>query len=114
MLEEHFQVNGSDKHLSYDTPNERMGAAVADGLKRDLLEQEDREKAAHVAKYLKTSDLRFLGIQIPQIRKTARKHIRGFAVKRLPQIIDILWTEEVFDFRLAAIEIMEKYSAKGD
>ncbi|MHA2377850.1 MAG: DNA alkylation repair protein [Candidatus Thorarchaeota archaeon] len=91
-----------------------MNTAIADGLKGNLLGQEDREKAMHVAKYMKTSDLRFLGIQIPQIRKTARKHIRGFAVENLPQVIDLLWKEEVFDFRLAAIEIMEKYSAEGD
>jgi len=92
----------------------RMSAAIADVLKGDLLGQEDSEKAVHVANYMKTSALRFLGIQIPQIRKTARKHIRGLAVDELPQIIDLLWKEEVFDFRLAAIEIMEKYSAKGD
>ena len=91
-----------------------MIPAVADGLKGDLLGQEDTEKAVHIAKYLKTSDLRFLGIQVPQIRRTARKHIRDLAVEKLPRIIDLLWKEEVFDFRLAAIEIMEKYSAKGD
>jgi 3-methyladenine DNA glycosylase AlkD len=114
LLEEHFPVNGSDKHLSYGALIARMIATIADGLKGDLLGQEDREKAVHVAKYLKTSDLRFLGIQIPQIRRTARRHIRDLAVEKLPQIIDLFWKEEVFDFRLAAIEIMEKYSAKGD
>ncbi|UCH05754.1 MAG: DNA alkylation repair protein [Candidatus Thorarchaeota archaeon] len=114
MLEEHFPVEGADKHLSYQVLIARMIAAVADGLKGDLLGQEDREKGAHVAKYMKTSSLRFLGIQIPQIRKTARRHIREVPVEMLPQIIELLWKDEVFDFRLAAIEIMEKYSAKGD
>lgn len=114
MLEEHFPVTICNKHLSYNALIARMSTAIADGLKGDLLGQEDREKAVHVAKYLKTSDLRFLGIQIPQIRKTSRRHIRGLAVEKLPQIIDLLWKEEVFDFRLAAIEIMEEYSTKGD
>ena len=109
-----FQSQLADKHLSYDALIARMIAAVADGLKGDLLGQKDREKAVHVAKYLKTSDLRFLGIQIPLIRKTARRHIRGFTVEELPRIMELLWKEEVFDFRLATIEIMEKYSAKGE
>ena len=107
-------MKDADKHLSCVALNLRMSTAIADVLKGDLLAQEDREKAVHIAHYMKTSALRFLGIQIPQIRKTARKHIRGLAVVELPQIIDLLWKEEVFDFRLAAIEIMERYSAKGD
>ncbi len=107
-------MKGADKHLSYDALIPRMIAAIADGLKGDLLGQEDREKAVHVARYLKTSGLRFLGIQIPQIRRTARRHIRGLAIENLPPIIVLFWKDEIFDFRLAAIEIMEKYSAKGD
>ncbi|MFX1601898.1 MAG: DNA alkylation repair protein [Promethearchaeota archaeon] len=114
MPEEHFLGTVSDKHLSFGALDSRMSVAIAHALMGDLRGQEDREKALHVAKYMKTSALNFLGIQIPQIRKTARKHIRGFAVDKLPQIMDLLWKEEVFDFRLAAIEIMEEYSAKGD
>ncbi|MFX1416124.1 MAG: DNA alkylation repair protein [Promethearchaeota archaeon] len=91
-----------------------MSEAIACALKGDLLGQEDKEKALHVARYLKTSELRFLGIQIPLIRRTTRRHIRDARLQMLPQIVELLWKEEVFDFRFAAIEIMEKYSAKGD
>jgi 3-methyladenine DNA glycosylase AlkD len=114
LLEEHFPVRVADKHLSHDALETCMSAVVADDLKRALLGQEDAEKAVHVARYMKTSDLRFLGILIPQIRRTARRHIQGLDVEELPRIVELLWKDEVFDFRLAAIEIMEKYSASGD
>ncbi len=91
-----------------------MNQKVVKELKQDLKEQANPARAEHVAKYMKTSSLHFLGIQIPQIRKTAGKHIRPLPIESLPEIIDSLWRESTFDFRLAAIEIMEKYSAKGD
>ncbi len=91
-----------------------MNQNVVRDLMQDLKEQANPTKAKHVAKYMKTSRLRFLGIQIPQIRKTARTHIRSLPIEDLPEVMDLLWRESTFDFRLAAIEIMEKYSAKGD
>ncbi|MFW9800928.1 MAG: DNA alkylation repair protein [Candidatus Thorarchaeota archaeon] len=91
-----------------------MNQNVVKDLMQELKEQASPSKAEHVAKYMKTSSLRFLGIQIPQIRKTARKHIRSLPIDDLPEIIDSLWRERTFDFRLAAIEVMEKYTARGD
>ncbi|MFQ5832153.1 MAG: DNA alkylation repair protein [Candidatus Thorarchaeota archaeon] len=91
-----------------------MNQNVVKDLMQDLKEQANPAKAEHVAKYMKTSRLRFLGIQIPQIRKTARTHIRSLPIEDLPEVVGLLWRESTFDFRLAAIEIMGKYSAKGD
>ncbi|MFW9910999.1 MAG: DNA alkylation repair protein [Candidatus Thorarchaeota archaeon] len=83
-------------------------------LMQDLRSKEDEEKGRLVASYMKTSSLQFLGVSVTEARKVTRKHIRGLAINELPLLIEQLWQEPVFDFRLAAIETLEKYSAKGN
>jgi 3-methyladenine DNA glycosylase AlkD len=74
----------------------------------------DLEKGKMVASYMKGSSLQFLGISVTEARKITKRHIKGLAVDVLPKLIDELWNEPVFDFKLAAIEALEKYSARGD
>ena len=81
---------------------------------QDLRSKEDKEKGRLVASYMKTSSLQFLGVSVTEARKITRRHIKGLAIDDLPLLIEKLWQEPVFDFKLAAIEALEKYSAKGD
>ncbi|MFX1260513.1 MAG: DNA alkylation repair protein [Promethearchaeota archaeon] len=81
---------------------------------QDLRSREDKEKGRMVASYMKTSSLRFLGVSVTEARKITRMHIRGLAIDDLPLLIELLWQEPVFDFKLAAIETLEEYSAKGN
>jgi 3-methyladenine DNA glycosylase AlkD len=91
-----------------------MVEATRRALIQELRSQMDKEKGKMVASYMKTSSLQFLGVSVTEARKITRKYIRTLAVDDLPPLIDNLWKEPVFDFKLAAIEALEKYSAKGD
>ena len=91
-----------------------MTRTIAEVIIDDLNQQEDLEKGVMVAGYMKTSDHKFMGVLVPDIRKTAKKHTRKVSVEQLVPIMKELWTERVFEYRLAAIQIMEKYTAKGD
>jgi 3-methyladenine DNA glycosylase AlkD len=90
-----------------------MVEATHRALVQDLRSREDEEKGRMVASYMKTSSLHFLGVSVTEARKITRKHIKGLAIDDLPLLIEQLWQEPVFDFKLAAIEVLEKYSAKG-
>ena len=91
-----------------------MVEATRIALMKNLRSRRDKEKGKMVARYMKTSSLQFLGVSVTEARKITRSHIRGLAVDDLPNLIEQLWKEPVFDFKLAAIEALEKYSAKGD
>jgi 3-methyladenine DNA glycosylase AlkD len=91
-----------------------MVEATRRALEENLRSRMDKEKGKMVASYMKTSSLQFLGISVTEARRITRNHIKELAVDDLPMLIEQLWKEPVFDFKLAAIEVLEKYSAKGD
>lgn len=91
-----------------------MIEVTAKAIIKDLHAQRNMEKGRMVAKYMKTSKLEFQGVLVPEIRKTARRHIRSIPIEALPSLAQLLWMEEVFEPRLAGVEIMELYSKKGD
>ncbi|MHA2041461.1 MAG: DNA alkylation repair protein [Candidatus Thorarchaeota archaeon] len=83
-------------------------------LMEDLRSRMDKERGKMVASYMKTSSLEFLGVSVTEARKITRSHIKGLVVDDLPILMEQLWKEPIFDFKLAAIEVLEKYSAEGD
>ncbi|MFW9965561.1 MAG: DNA alkylation repair protein [Candidatus Thorarchaeota archaeon] len=91
-----------------------MVEATVRALMDDLRSRMDSEKGRMVASYMKTSCLQFLGVSVTEARNVTRSHIKGLEVNELPLLIELLWIHPVFDFKLAAIESLEKYSAKGD
>jgi len=91
-----------------------MVEATRIALMEDLRSRMDEEKGRMVASYMKTSSLQFLGVSVTEARKITRKHIKRLTVDSLPLLIETLWQEPIFDFKLAAIEALEKYSAEGD
>ncbi|NHI84287.1 MAG: DNA alkylation repair protein [Candidatus Thorarchaeota archaeon] len=87
---------------------------TAKAIIKGLHSQKDIEKGRMVAKYMKTSRLEFQGVLVPEIRKTARRHIRSVPLESLPSLAQRLWANKIFEPRLAGVEIMELYSKKGD
>ncbi|MHA1960020.1 MAG: DNA alkylation repair protein [Candidatus Thorarchaeota archaeon] len=85
-------------------------AAIID----DLDSRADPEKGKMVAGYMKTSNLEFLGVSVVENRKITRRHLRGVETDYLVPLMKKLWTNEVFDYRMAAIETMEKYTREGN
>jgi 3-methyladenine DNA glycosylase AlkD len=84
--------------------------AILDDLKR----YENPKRAEISVRYMKTSKLRFWGCSLPQIRSTAKKHVKGVSTENLLPIMESLWEYQIFEPRMAGIQIIEIYSKKGD
>ncbi len=91
-----------------------MSKKQAKELIDNLRSQKNEGQAKIIAGYLKTSNLEFFGVKLPQIHKTTKEHIRGIAIEELAAFANNLWREEVFEVRCAAIDVMKKYVKKGD
>ena len=87
---------------------------MAEGIIVGLREQSDKQRAIDVARYMKTSSLKFIGVAIPLIRKTVKKHLRGILLDDMVPIMNELWRDPIFEFRVATAVIMETYAEKGD
>ncbi|MHA2047457.1 MAG: DNA alkylation repair protein [Candidatus Thorarchaeota archaeon] len=66
-----------------------------------------------IAGYLKTSALNFIGVELPQIHRTVKKHIKDQPTEQLPVIMRGLWKIETFETRLAAIDVLKVFAKKG-
>ena len=80
----------------------------------DLREAGDQEQAKIISGYLKTSQLRFLGVKLPQIAQIVKRHLKGFSQDEMLDVMRDLWHEPIFECRRAAIDIMKKYTQKGE
>ncbi len=87
---------------------------TAKRIMNELEEQSDSEKARMVARYMKTSSHRFLGVTVTEIREVTKKRIRDLDTDTLLPLMKRLWSQKVFDFRIAAIQSMERFSSEGD
>ena len=91
-----------------------MTSGFFDELLRDLKEQGDPEQSKNQARYLKTSKLFFLGLNLPTIHKTTKVHVKGVPIEDLVEPMIELWKQPFFETRIAAIDIMTIYVKKGD
>ncbi len=71
------------------------------------------ERKEKIAGYLKTSTLDFIGVELPIIHRIVKTSIRGLAIEELPYLIAELWKIEIFETRLAAIDVLKKFAKKG-
>jgi 3-methyladenine DNA glycosylase AlkD len=71
------------------------------------------ERKEKIAGYLKTSSLKFIGVELPDIHKIVKKNIKGLSVDELPDVMGGLWKIETFETRLAAIDVLKVYAKKG-
>ncbi|TFF94876.1 DNA alkylation repair protein [Candidatus Thorarchaeota archaeon] len=91
-----------------------MPTSAASSIMEALRGSTDPEQRERIAGYLKTSDLEFLGVKLPGIHSAVKKHIRGLEAQELEQTMLDLWSEDVYEFKRAAIDVMERYVKKGD
>ncbi|MGY5854320.1 MAG: DNA alkylation repair protein [Candidatus Thorarchaeota archaeon] len=87
---------------------------TAEGIIASLREQSDKQRALDIARYLKTSSLKFIGVTLPLIRKTVKKHLRGMSLENMVSTMSVLWKDPIFEFRVATAVIMETYAKNGD
>jgi len=84
-------------------------ARTAADLERSLAALGTPDRAEHERRYLK-SDLRFLGVTQPILRRTARTFVRahrGLDVETLRALVDRLWSSGVHELRSLAIGVLE-------
>jgi 3-methyladenine DNA glycosylase AlkD len=85
-------------------------------IKKELRKKQDKENARNLARFFKTGkgeygegDV-FLGIKVPEQRKTAKEFFKEASLKDLKEL---LWSE-IHEFRMAAlIMLVEKYERAG-
>jgi 3-methyladenine DNA glycosylase AlkD len=90
-----------------------MGDQVKENILRRFKELEDAEKAEQVARYMKTSDLKFLGVKLSDLRRIVKQSIKGVPSEELIPIMKELWNEPIFECRRGAIDILAEYAKKG-
>jgi 3-methyladenine DNA glycosylase AlkD len=88
--------------------------AAAEEVFEELRKLGNPEQAEAVARYMKTSSLRFIGVKLPLIQKTVTRFTKGLATEELVPLMDGLWKQTIFESRVAAIRVLERYAKKGD
>ena len=86
--------------------------ALVDGLIAELEDAATSERAAGAKRYLK-SDLDFLGVTVPNIRRAAKRLRRDHPDldrRDVLRIVDALWKRSVFELKAAAVEVLVFYS----
>ena len=87
---------------------------AAEDVSEELRKLGNPEQAEVVARYMKTSSLRFFGVKLPLIQKTVTRFTKGLATEELVPFMNGLWKQTIFESRVAAIRVLERYAKKGD
>ena len=90
-----------------------MSNVISNQIHRELKELSNQYRKEKIAGYLKTSSLKFIGVELPDIHKIVKKNIKGMKLADMPQLMEKLWNIETFETRLAAIDVMKEYAKKG-
>jgi 3-methyladenine DNA glycosylase AlkD len=86
---------------------------VSDDLIQALRDAGDPGRGADVRRYLKTSDLDFLGVRQPVNRRIAREYSRKVSGEDFVPYLRLLWGYRVFEVRRAAAESMLHFTPRG-
>jgi 3-methyladenine DNA glycosylase AlkD len=89
-------------------------AAQVAALRAELTAAGTTARAAGSKRYLK-SDLAFLGVSVPVVRRAARDFARGHLGLRGPELralAEALWATDVSELRSVAIGILERFEAR--
>ena len=87
---------------------------AAEEVLEELSKLGNPEQAEAVARYMKTSSLEFIGVKIPLIQKTVTKFTKGLSTEQLVTLMEELWKQTIFESRVAAIRVLERYAKRGD
>ena len=90
-----------------------MSKFLSESIHEELLGLSKPNRRETIAGYLKTSSLEFIGVELPEIHRSVKKHIKGLELDQFPGLMDKLWKIEKFETRLAAIDVMKVYAKKG-
>jgi len=90
-----------------------MSTPLSESIHEELIRLSNPNRREKIAGYLKTSSLEFIGVELPQIHRSVKKHTKGLELNQFPDLMENLWKIETFETRLAAIDVMKVYAKKG-
>ena len=90
-----------------------MSKSLTEQIHKELEDLSDTYRKEKMAGYLKTSALDFIGVELPQIHRIVKKHIRDQPTEQLSVLMKGLWKIETFETRLGAIDVLKVYAKKG-
>ncbi|MBD3159109.1 MAG: hypothetical protein GF309_10010 [Candidatus Lokiarchaeota archaeon] len=71
------------------------------------------ERKEKISGYMKTSNLAFIGVELPDIHRIVKSNIKSLKPDELPLLMEEMWAIETFETRLAGIDMMKVYAKKG-
>ena len=89
---------------------------ISDRVKQihsDLTNHSNPERKDKIAGYLKTSNLKFIGVELPDIHRIVKGNIKGINLEEMPHLMTELWKMKFFETRLAAIDVFKEYVRNG-
>ncbi len=89
---------------------------ISDRMKQihsDLKNHSNPERKDKIARYLKTSILKFIGVELPDIHRIVKSNTKGTSLDEKLHLMTELWKMEFFETRLAAIDVFKEYAQKG-
>ncbi|MHA1484025.1 MAG: DNA alkylation repair protein [Candidatus Thorarchaeota archaeon] len=87
---------------------------AAEEVLEELRKLGNPEQAEVIARYMKTSSLKFIGVKLPLIQKTVTRFAKGLSTEELVPLMNGLWKQTIFELRVAAIRVLERYAKRGD
>ncbi len=90
-----------------------MSKFLSESIHAELIGLRKPNRREKMSEYLKTSSLEFIGVELPEIHRSVKKHIKGLELDQFPGLMEKLWKIETFETRLAAIDVMKVYAKKG-
>ncbi|MFO7836474.1 MAG: DNA alkylation repair protein [Candidatus Thorarchaeota archaeon] len=90
-----------------------MDSSVVELIHNEPSAASDAERKVKISGCIKTSNLAFIGVKLPDIHRIVKSHIKPLAPNELPVLMEEMWAIEAFETRLAAIDMMKVYAKKG-
>ncbi len=87
--------------------------AIVESIHRNLKSSSNPVRKEKIGEYLKTSRLSFIGVELPEIHRIVKEHIKSLRIEELPPLMRRLWSIEAFETRLCAIDMMKVFARKA-
>ena len=90
-----------------------MVTQISKRIHSELKTHSNANRKEKIAGYLKTSSLKFIGVELPKIHRIVKTNIKGMNIENMPVLMAELWKIETFETRLAAIDVLKEFAKKG-